>query len=147
MSEAGLWKKMRNNMRRYWDEATRHEDTANIGVADVSFCIGGRHSWMELKHLAAWPKRPSTIVRCAHYKPEQWNFLLSKGRAGGYTWLFVQIGSDHLLFHWKQAKHFGTLNTEDTKRMATKVWLKKMDWRELADILERNGTGDADPWY
>jgi hypothetical protein len=121
-------------MRPFWDEATRHEDKLSPGIADVSFVIHGEHGWMELKHLQ-WPKRANTIVRCEHYTAEQRNFLKGKGRAGGNTWLFCQIGRDHLLFDWQRAQLFGTLNTEDTLAHANHVWRSRMDWEELADIL------------
>ena len=48
MSEAGLWSTMRQGMARNWREATRHEDSLQKGIADVSFVgIDGRHGWIE----------------------------------------------------------------------------------------------------
>jgi len=119
---------------RLWQEVTRHEDKFSGGIADLSFIQDGRHGWMELKKIQ-WPKRPGTIVRCRHYTAEQRNFLKAKGRAGGNTWLFVQIGRDHLLFNWEQAQQFGELNTEDTLELATAVWKSRMDWQELRDVI------------
>jgi hypothetical protein len=137
MSEANLWAKIRERMAHKWDEATRHEDKLNPGICDVSFVAGGRHGWVELKKIQ-WPKRAGTIVRCKHYTPEQRNFLKRKGRAGGNTWLFVQIGRDHLLFDWERAQQFGELNTEETLALANHVWRSRMDWDEFAEIL-KNG--------
>lgn len=135
MSEANMWRNMRQRMHPYWDEATRHEDKLSGGIADVSFVCGGEHGWIELKQIDAWPKRKNTIVRCKHYTSEQRIFLKRKGRAGGNTWLFAKIGREYLLIHWTQAQLFGTLNSEDTLGLAGHWWSHRMNWEELADIL------------
>jgi len=135
MSENSLWRKVRKNMAERWDEATRHEDKLNLGVCDVSFVCGGKHGWMELKHLPKWPARPGTVVRCDHYTEDQRVFLKRKGKHAGGVWLFVQIDRDHLLFDSDRAQLFGTLNTEDTLRQANVVWRGKMDWDHLREIL------------
>lgn len=135
--ESGLWRKMRKNLLRgRWDESTRHEDTTAAGIADVSFICGGKHGWMELKRIKEWPKRPTTIVRCDHYTPEQRNFLKRKGTHGGNCWLFAQIENDHLLFDWERAQLFGTLNKEQTLKLANVAWIKNMDWDHFAEILK-----------
>ncbi len=137
MSEANMWRNMRQRMHPYWDEATRHEDKLSGGIADVSFVCGGKHGWIELKHLDAWPKRSGTVVRCKHYTDEQRIFLKRKGRAGGNTWLFAKIGRDYLLFDWQQAQQVfvSELNTEETRMLAYAIWEGRMDWGELSDIL------------
>jgi len=135
MSEANMWRTMRERMHPYWDECTRHEDKFNSGIADVSFVCGGKHGWIELKQIDAWPKRDSTIVRCKHYTTQQRNFLKAKGEHGGNAWLFVKIGREYLLIHWKRAQLFGTLNSEDTLGLAGHWWCNRMNWEELARIL------------
>jgi len=137
MSENSLWHKIRQGMGRgrHWDEATRHEEKLTPGVSDVSFCCGGKHGWMELKYLKAYPKRPGTIVRCPHYTPEQKNFLKAKGSKAGNAWLFAQIGRDHFLFDWRQAQEFGQLPKDELMDIATRVWISRMDWEELGKIL------------
>lgn len=135
MSESNLWRNMRERMHPYWDEATRHEDKFNSGIADVSFVCGGEHGWIELKQMDAWPKRPGTIVRCKHYTTQQRNFLKAKGEHGGNAWLFAKIGREYLLFDWRQAQQFGEVNGKGTRALAYGVWQGRMDWGELADIL------------
>ena len=142
MSEANMWRTMRERMHPYWDECTRHEDKFNSGIADVSFVCGGEHGWIELKQMDKWPVRPSTIVRCKHYTPQQRNFLVNKGGHGGNAWLFVKIGRDYLLFHWQQAIKFGELNTAETRALALGIWHNRMNWEELADMLAVEG-GDG----
>lgn len=135
MSESALWRTMRKRMNPHWNEATRHEDKFASGIADVSFVCGGYHGWMELKQIDAWPKRASTIVRCKHYTDAQRIFLKNKGRYGGHTWLFVKIARHYLLFNWTEAQDFGTLNKEDTLKLAGFVWHNRMNWEELAHVL------------
>jgi len=138
MSEAGLWTTMRQQMgaNKYWREATRHEDSLQTGIADVSFVSNnGFHGWMELKKLNEWPKRESTIVRIDHYTDDQRIWLARKGRAGGYTWLFLQVGRDYLLFNWKAAQEVGRLPKEHLMRSASLVSEKGMNWAQLGRIL------------
>ena len=47
-AEKNLWRYVRKGMAEHWD-ATRHEDRVTPGVPDVSFRVGGRNGWLELK--------------------------------------------------------------------------------------------------
>lgn len=138
MSEAGLWSTMRVQMgkNRYWKEATRHEDSLQKGIADVSYVSKNEnHGWIELKKLKSWPVRESTIVRIDHYTDDQRIWLKQKGRAGGYTWLFLQVGRDYLLFDAYHCQDVGKLNRDELLARAFGVWWGKMDWAELGDFL------------
>lgn len=138
MSEAGLWSTMRVRMGegKHWREATRHEDALQAGISDVSYIsANGHHGWIELKKLAEWPKRPSTIVRLDHYTDAQRIFLKRKGRRGGFTWLFLKVDRDHLLFDWIGAQRVGQVNQEDLVGAARRVWRDKMNWKELGEAL------------
>ena len=137
MSESNMWRNMRKRMHPYWDEATRHEDKFNTGIADVSFVAAVEHGWIELKQMDLWPKRASTIVRCRHFTAQQRNFLKAKGRAGGNTWLFAKIGHEYMLFHWTTARFFGEVNAKDLHDLAFGWWCHKMNWQELGDILSQ----------
>jgi hypothetical protein len=139
MSEGSLWKKLRKNMvPRHWDEATRHEDKLQKGIADVSFCQSGNHGWIELKHSDLWPIRPATIVRLPHYHDDQRNFLRDKGSAAGNTWLFLQVDRDHLLFDWSAADLVGKVNTSELEALAYRTWIgRKLDYLELAIAMEQ----------
>lgn len=120
----------------FWQEATRHEDKLARGIADVSFAQEGRHGWVELKWVADWPARESTIIRVPHYSPEQKNFLLDKGQAGGNTWLLLQIGGDHLLFDFQAAQEVGQLTRPELVLAADgAVWWKRLKYDELAQHM------------
>ena len=139
MSEiGGLWQTMRVAMGRghHWRQATRHEEALQAGIADVSYVsANGHHGWIELKHLKEWPRRESTIVRLDHYTNDQKNFLKAKGRAGSYTWLFLQVGRDYLLFDWRAAQKVGELNKEALEEIAFGVWHNGCDWQSLGYCL------------
>lgn len=137
MSESNLWAKLRTNMvGTYWSEATRHEDKLSRGIADVSFCQEGRHGWMELKWVADWPARDSTIIRIPHYSTEQKAFLDIKGKAGGNTWLFLQIGSDHLLFDFQAAQTVGDVPKAELIDLAEGgYWERRLKYDELAQYM------------
>ena len=136
-----MWSTMRVQMGKgkHWLEATRHEEKLQSGVADVSF-VGndGWHGWMELKQLDAWPKRESTIVRVEHFTVDQKHFLQSKGLAGGNVWLFMKVERDWLLFYWNRIESIGQVNKAELIRIATFVWLGRMDWEELGAVLSGN---------
>ena len=147
MSEAGLWGTMRQQMgaNKYWREATRHEEALQAGIADVSYVSRGRHhGWIELKKLKEWPKRESTIVRIEHYTDDQRIWLKKKGRAGGYTWLFLQVCRDYLLFDWEQCQDLGKLNKAETFARAAVSWSGGMDWEHLGLVLCSKGGMDDD---
>jgi hypothetical protein len=121
---------------KFWLEATRHEDKLQLGIADVSYVSRQRqHGWIELKKLAEWPKRESTIVRIDHYTSEQRIWLKDKGKVGGFTFLFLQVGRDYMLFDWQQAQQVGQVPKGDLVAGCRKYWQKRIDWDQLGWYL------------
>jgi len=138
VSENSLWAKLRKNMiPKYWDEATRHEDKLQRGIADVSFCQAGHHGWMELKHVDLWPVRETTVVRIPHYHDDQRRFLFDKGHSAGNTWLFIQVDRDYMLFDWRAAQAVGDVTETSLEGFATFTWRGKLDYLELSIALEQ----------
>lgn len=138
MSEAGLWGTMRQQMgaNKYWREATRHEDLLSLGIADVSYVSRfGNHGWIELKKINEWPKRESTIVRIDHYTDDQRMWLKRKGKAGGFTWLFLQIKRDYFLFDWYGAQTIGLVPRKQLDELSYMSWYGKMNWEALSVLL------------
>ena len=121
----------------HWDEATRHEDKLSRGIADVSFCQSGHHGWMELKHVDDFPVRDTTLVRIPHYHDYQRNFLRDKGRAGGNTWLFVQVGGSHFLFDHETAASVGFLTRPQMFDASTWAWERRLNYLELKLAMEQ----------
>jgi hypothetical protein len=139
MSEANLWTTIRTKMLPdYWSEATRHEDAYQKGIADVSFVQLGRHGWMELKWVARYPVRESTVVRIPHYTDEQRAFLRAKGSAGGMTFLFMKIERDYLLFDHLNAPDVGMVTASELRALASCVMSGKFDPEKLFKAIEEN---------
>lgn len=55
----------------------RLEAWNKLGVPDVNFIFG----WIELKHMAAWPMRESTLISIRHFRPEQRAWLTRRCKA------------------------------------------------------------------
>lgn len=139
MSEGSLWEKLRKGMRDHqgWREATRHEDAYQRGIADVSFVsCGGNHGWLELKHLYKWPAKPTTPVRIDHLTEDQKYWLALKGAHGGRTWLLLQVGRAHLLYHWSTVKLLGTLLSTEMYEKAEIYWDRTIDYATLGKVLD-----------
>tara|TARA_R110000744_G_scaffold352095_3_gene458138 strand:+ start:3271 stop:3690 length:420 start_codon:yes stop_codon:yes gene_type:complete len=75
--------------------AQSHEDQYSEGIPDVSFGADGVNGWIELKQIAYWPKRESTLVKPAKYTPEQVNWLRKRNRMGGHCYVLIKVGSSH----------------------------------------------------
>ena len=97
------------------------ENSCCVGTPDMCVLHNGVYAWVENKHLPAWPKRPATPVRVAHFSWEQKLWLLLHGEAGGLGWLFIQVDDDYLLFDWRWAQVI------DTHPKA--VWLDVAAWK------------------
>lgn len=151
MSEATLWKNLRKKMLpRYWKEATRHEDKYARGIADVSFVQTcewktyypmrvSLHGWVELKYKAQAPIRPSTICKIDHYTDEQRNWLKAKGKAGGMTFLMLQLGQVYFLFDHIKAQDVGLVVTEELYDLACWHSCGNLDGVSLWEAINDNG--------
>lgn len=135
-AEANLWNRLRTNMiGKYWQEATRHEDKFQKGIADVSFCQCGIAGWMELKHVSEWPRREKTLVRIPHYSIEQKDFLEKKGIAMGNTWLFVQVEGDFLLYNHTAAQFLPDKTKTEMVGLSTFFYEGRLDYARFARDL------------
>lgn len=72
------------------------EDSLSSGIPDINLCFDGVETWVEAKVLEAWPKRPTTGVRVAHFTAEQALWLELRAEAGGRAWLMLQVESETL---------------------------------------------------
>lgn len=98
MSEHSLWL----TLRRCTDglqqlRLQRIEDRFTAGVPDVAYCFRGSAGWIELKHLPAWPASRDTPVRLPKLTIEQVAFAEAWERAGGKSWVLLQVGREYLL--------------------------------------------------
>ena len=132
MREGEFWRRVARGMAGRWS-ACRHEDTTRSGVPDVSFGLGGRQGWVELKVLPRWP-RPETPVKMAHFTQLQRVWLVERGRAGGRCFLLLGVERDALLLPWRAIE----LRDERTLGELAAVgllWRSHIDWTKLAESL------------
>ena len=113
MSEAYLWKKLKNGMKKHW-LADRIENSISTGMPDVNYCITrAKRGWIELKYLEHYPKRPKTKIRLSHFTQEQRNWLIQRSQVGEKCFVFLQIEKDYFLFEAKKASQLlGKLSSE-----------------------------------
>lgn len=147
--ERNLWKKLREGMAPYWF-AQRIETGTAPGVPDVWFVIKDDYTydnllrscagWLELKALAAWPKRAETVVLLPGLRPEQKAWIERAGRLTDLVYLLLQVGTgrsaDILLYDWRTVSVLGTLTKAEMLDWATAKWLhRRIVYADLARFL------------
>ena len=141
MSERNFASYFKKNMRAF-GHFQRHEDLAAEGIPDISFAIRngdiGTQGWIELKWKRRYPVRPTTQIKFEHFTAAQKLWLRLRGRIAGNCWVFVQIEREWFLFDWKIAiEHLGKMTRSELMLRCTQQWQGKVDWQEVARILER----------
>jgi len=139
--ERNLWKKVREGMAPYWF-AQRIETGTAPGVPDVWFVIKtcGVTGWLELKAMAAWPKRAGTVVRLPGLKPEQKAWIARAGRLTYRVYLLLQVGAGRsaevLLFDWAAVEALGTLTKPEMLEKVITRWVgRPVNYEDLAQLL------------
>ena len=141
MSEKSLVNYTLKGMRKLWRKPVKHADAFTSGIADLSAYIRPvGNIWIECKALDKWPKRPYTVVKF-EMDDLQRDFLLE--RKG---WLWCRVGREYLLFHYSDA--YWIVDTEQAtqerlRRVATKIWVNKVDWNEFASIVSGRSGDDT----
>lgn len=108
------------------------ENAVSAGTPDLNF-VGG---WVELKCLKAWPKRPTTPLRCEHFTQQQRRWLCRRARAGGAVFVLLKVGREWYLFDGETASdHLGRSTREELFEIALGAWPKRMNWNQLAEII------------
>lgn len=140
MAEKSLWSYLRKGMMGKWEHARRHEDSISLGTSDVSYYHAG-NSWIELKEVKKLPARAATGISLGQWHENdgaQRHFLIK--RKG---WLFVRVNYPqrmYLLFDhkhlppWEKNKR---LNWIEFSRSCYFIWHNRIDFEQLANILER----------
>jgi hypothetical protein len=114
--ESRMWQTLRPLLAEL--DPVRVENLSSVGTPDVNY-VGG---WIELKCLAAWPKKPETVVKVDHFTPEQRAWILRRCRAGGKVFVILRVANDWLLFGGAQAAcSLGTWTKDRTLREAALV--------------------------
>ena len=130
-SEAGLRGTLKKKMldRNIPCQYTRVENSCETGTPDCNIAWDGGYSvWVELKYLAAFPKRERTNVKLKCFTLDQLTWLITRWvvKVGG-SWLFIQVGTEYYLFDAPAAgKVFYGVNTSEFKDLAH--WTGKKGW-------------------
>lgn len=93
MTEKGL----RGVLKSWLPKRTHYqpiESSSAPGIPDVNFCLNGGDHWVELKIVLGKDK----LRFQKPLSPYQWNWLLSRAKAGGSVWVVGMHGTDILLY-------------------------------------------------
>ena len=135
MSEARLWRCLRDGLRPLRVDMQRHEDKLAVGIPDVSYGARGVQGWIELKQVARW-RRDGTIV--VPWRPGQREWLNQRGRMGGRCWLLLRVGREVCLFRHNMLPEIREPIGYDaaTRVLSALSWEQGEDvWGELLEVL------------
>ena len=139
MAEKSLWAYLKKGMKGRWAHANRHEDSASIGIADVSYYHVG-NSWIELKEVKALPKRPGTGIGLGQWHNNggaQRHFLIK--RKG---WLLIRVNypkRTYLLYTydnlppWEKDRRWCWAGMQSN---ACYIWTNRIDFETLSILLK-----------
>jgi hypothetical protein len=106
LSEAAYWAKLREDLPR--GHYSRVENLLDLGVPDVSFCVGGIQGWLELKYTGRFPLEHPVL-------PTQIIWMDRRLRAGGRN-IWITVGHKGYTFfihpeHRRQVSAWPDLET------------------------------------
>ena len=135
MNESAVWQYLKRGMMGLW-QANRIESSAGNGVPDVCYSLPGKHVWIELKYIKAWPVRATTKVKLP-LRPEQKLWISVRGKMSGNVWVFIRIYDTFYLLNHDQAIDACDGWTHDEWAIkSTLFWYKKIDFGRLQYELE-----------
>ena len=85
--------------------------------------------WIELKCLDAFPVKPTTTVKLAHWTNGQRYWAIRHHNHGGNTWLVVQVGDEVFVFN--------------AAKLATSDWTQA-EWRSYSVRLDKKACSTQD---
>lgn len=138
--EKHLVKRLLDGLKPFGFICQRHEDQYSTGIPDLSYDALGLagSGWIEVKRLPAWPARSNTAVEIRHFTPEQRAWLIRHGSLNQRSFMFAQIDEDYLIYDWTVVSRIGHLTESQMFIYATGFWLKRVDYKQLVEILRGN---------
>lgn len=106
------------------------ESSISAGVPDINWT----HGWIELKCVAAYPKRETTPVRVPHFTPEQKSWALRRAACGGKVHLLMKAANDWYLFGAPRLVEVGEL-TRQQLRMRCLAYASSLSALDLPSLL------------
>ena len=116
MKEAGLYQRLRRKILATFPSARidRVENGLVDGMPDVNMCIKGKDVWLELKYIEGWPARDTTqVLGRRGLRPEQINWHIKQGLAGGTSFIVVGIGRETFVTDNEQVRDINTWTRPD----------------------------------
>ena len=145
-NESAMWKRLRPFLLAAKLDPVRVENPIYPGTPDVNLCTG---QWIELKCIAAWPARETSLVSIPHFTPQQRVWLYRRWRyAPGSTLLLLEVRADHqwLLFDGDVAAKVVGRSTTAEHRKSARAVLHLRELSELPKILAEEARGsDFEP--
>lgn len=133
MSEARLWRTVRDAIgkRGHWDRIESH--SATQGRPDVNFCVDGITVDIELKVFD--PRRNGFVLRAS-----QNAWITNRTRAGGHVWILARFKEDErecymLISGSKSRNLIHDRSIEGWKQQATEIWVGMPDWDQAMQIM------------
>ena len=134
-AESAMWKKVRPFLLAAKLDPVRVENPIHPGTPDVNLCDG---RWIELKCIPRWPVRASTVVRIAHYTPQQRVWLYRRWKsAPGSTLLLLEVRAERqwLLFDGDVASKVVGREIAAVHRTSARAVLAERELSELPKIF------------
>lgn len=134
MTERTLVDYVLRGMKRRWKKPVKHADAYTEGIADLSgYVPPAGNVFIELKALRRWPLRPRTCVKLGLSNAQRDFLQMRKG------WLFVRVGREYLIFHWRMLcliddKHKPN-TAEMLRELSSQIWKNRVDWKEFAEWI------------
>jgi hypothetical protein len=110
------------------------ENMMERGTPDINWSGG----WMELKYVAAWPKKEDTLVRTKN-RPAQIPWAKRRVAAGGIVFWLVKIEKTYLLFDMATSPmpQIGSLTRNQMIEAACCVWSAPPSQKHFLDAIKR----------
>lgn len=141
-----LWEQIRAGMGYAW-HCQRHEDRFTVGIPDVSFGIGGRDGWMELKSIAKPPRDPSAPFDIPGLSVAQRNWMNVRIAHGAPDRCFVFVRVEepraYVLHRWDRLRNYlGKRSYRVFTGKALGFWMGSVSWAHFAEALSNPSGGD-----
>lgn len=140
MSEARLWRTMRDavNHTGHWDRIESH--AVSQGRPDVDCCVAGREAQIELKIYD--PKRGGFVLRA-----NQNSWMYNRVKAGGNVWILARYDFAekplYLLIPGNRSRALiHDRSFETWKENSAVIWESMPNWTDLLEIV----LSGLEPW-
>jgi hypothetical protein len=138
MIESTYWAKIRKNLGRQGLWLRRVENVVSTGDPDIEVAIGGGFRPIELKYIDRYPKRDSTpVLGRRGLRPEQIAWWGKAQRFHVKGWFMIGVSKDTYLIEGRYFDHLNLMDGIGLRAAATLYYEDRIDWRELAWMLEQ----------